>query len=171
MLSFQLDQPTNQFSRFLRFKIWILNTSDSFKLGGELNWFQNLCYHQFQICTQSITAQFYKPIKQSGIHKWIPHGNLNIAKIVNAFHYCPVSYCKSVPGSTSRIALSSPQKYPTFAIFLTSWWFKDVKNYIPKCSIHKYRITDTNTQILVCQKDRHSDQISKRSQVSCVTLW
>ena len=26
------------------------------------------------------------------------------------------------------------QKYPTYAIFLKSWWFKDVKNDNPKCS-------------------------------------
>ena len=25
------------------------------------------------------------------------------------------------------------QKYPTYAIFLNSWWFKDVKNDILKC--------------------------------------
>ena len=25
------------------------------------------------------------------------------------------------------------QKYPTYAIFHYSWWFEDVKNYIPKC--------------------------------------
>ena len=32
-----------------------------------------------------------------------------------------------------------------YAIFLNSWWFKGVKNDIPKYSIHKYRNTDTNT--------------------------
>ena len=36
-------------------------------------------------------------------------------------------------------------KYPTYAIFLNSWWFKDVKNDILDCQIHKY--TNTNTQI------------------------
>ena len=30
---------------------------------------------------------------------------------------------------------------PKYAIFLNSWWFKDVKNDISKCSIHKYRNT------------------------------
>ena len=36
-------------------------------------------------------------------------------------------------------------KYPTYAIFLNSWWFKDVKNDILDCQMHKY--TNTNTQI------------------------
>ena len=36
-------------------------------------------------------------------------------------------------------------KDPTYAIFLNSWWFKDVQNDIPKCSIHTYRNRDTNT--------------------------
>ena len=33
------------------------------------------------------------------------------------------------------------QKDPTYAIFFNSWWFK---SYIPMCSIHKWRNTDTN---------------------------
>ena len=35
--------------------------------------------------------------------------------------------------------------FSTYAIFLNSWWFKDVKNDILDCQIHKY--TNTNTQI------------------------
>ena len=31
---------------------------------------------------------------------------------------------------------------PKYAI---SWWLNVVKNYITKCSIHKYKISDTNT--------------------------
>ena len=37
------------------------------------------------------------------------------------------------------------QKDPTYAIFLNSWWFNDVKNYITKCSIYKYRNANANT--------------------------
>ena len=32
------------------------------------------------------------------------------------------------------------QKYPTYAIFLNSWWFKDVKNDNPKCSDPRYTV-------------------------------
>ena len=32
------------------------------------------------------------------------------------------------------------QKYPTYAIFLNSWWFKDVKNDNPKCSDLRYTL-------------------------------
>ena len=56
------------------------------------------------------------------------------------------------------------QKAPIYAIFLNSWWFNDVKNYITKCSIDKYRNTKTNTNtntntntqiqlVMKCQKD------------------
>merc|ERR1712175_42065 len=44
------------------------------------------------------------------------------------------------------------QKDPTCGIFLKRGLFKDIKNYIPTCQIHKY----TNTQIQhmrKCQKD------------------
>ena len=32
------------------------------------------------------------------------------------------------------------QKYQTYAIFLNSWWFKDVINDNPKCSDPRYRV-------------------------------
>ena len=62
----------------------------------------------------------------------------------------------------TNTALLKCQEYQTYALFLNSCWFKDVKNDIPKCptvkytntqiqiQIHKYKYT--NTALLKCQE-------------------
>ena len=60
----------------------------------------------------------------------------------------------------TNTALLKCQEYQTYAIFLNSCWFKDVKNDIPKCPTVKYTNTKiqiqkykyTNTALLKCQK-------------------
>ena len=39
------------------------------------------------------------------------------------------------------------QKYQTYALFLNSWCFQDVRNCVPKCLIQKYRNKDTQIQL------------------------
>ena len=36
--------------------------------------------------------------------------------------------------------MTKSPKYPTHAIFLNNWWFKDVKNYNPKYSDPRYTV-------------------------------
>ena len=39
------------------------------------------------------------------------------------------------------------QKDQTYALFLNSWCFQDVRNCVPKCLIQKYRNKDTQIQL------------------------
>ena len=73
----------------------------------------------------------------------------------------PVYQCK-IHKYTNRKCL----KDPTCAIFLNSWWFNDVKNYITKCSIYKYSNTNTNTNTNInVYINTACDEVPKRPNI------
>ena len=62
----------------------------------------------------------------------------------------------------TNTALLKCQDYQTYAIFLNSCWFKDVKNDIPKCPTVKYTNSQIQIQIHKYKYEKYQEKVSQR---------
>ena len=154
MLSFQLDQPTNQFSRFLRSKIWILNTRRLFHTWWGIKLVPKLTLPP----VSHMHAIYHHTILQANQTKWYPQVYSQELWMLSTTVQCLIAKVCLVPRADLRSV------HPRNTQHLLYFWLADDLR-MSKIIFPNVQFTNTGLQI---QIHKYSLWWSARKTVSLI---